>query len=156
MSEDSASCSECGTILPLSGERLPCPKCGGTRRTFNVHVVEGLAATAVANTASIIAQSFSSPSETSIVTLLDRPRSSAETSLEAAPKATKTVVLDPRFKLIFLSVLAITVACGAVEVILAATYRSPTPTQHDVLGSFDFAWKAGLGAIFGLLGGKQA
>jgi hypothetical protein len=37
---DSTSCSDCGNLFADSVERVPCPKCGGAKRTFSVFVCE--------------------------------------------------------------------------------------------------------------------
>jgi hypothetical protein len=65
-----------------------------------------------------------------------------------------TIVAAPAFKLIFLTVVGITLACGAAQVALAAGWEHPTANQQSAFEAIGFAWKAGIGAIFGLLGGK--
>lgn len=64
------------------------------------------------------------------------------------------VVVSPTFKLVFITVVVITVGCGMLEVVLAATWYTTTTNQQSVFEAVGFAWKAGIGAIFGLLGGK--
>jgi hypothetical protein len=66
----------------------------------------------------------------------------------------RTVVLQANFKLVFLSVLVITVAAIAAAILLAGVWPSPTANQQAVFEGVGFTWKAGVGAIFGLLGGK--
>jgi hypothetical protein len=66
----------------------------------------------------------------------------------------KTIIVNPTFKLVFLTVVAITIASGLAEVILASAWTVPTPNQQSAFDAMGFGWKAGLGAIFGLLGGK--
>jgi hypothetical protein len=63
-------------------------------------------------------------------------------------------VLSPTFKLVFLCVLFITLCCGTAQILLAAIWPAPTPNQHAAFEAMSFAWKLGLGAIFGLLGAK--
>ena len=68
--------------------------------------------------------------------------------------AASTTVLSPAFKLVFLSILLLTVVCGAAQLVLASVWTDPTPNQQGAFEAMGFAWKAGLGSIFGLLGGK--
>jgi hypothetical protein len=58
------------------------------------------------------------------------------------------------FKPIFWSVFAITVGSGVVNILIAYLWTDPTHNQQAMFEAFDFAWKAGIGAIFGLLGGR--
>jgi hypothetical protein len=39
---------------------------------------------------------------------------------------------------------------------MAGFWTTPTPNQQSAFEAIGFAWKAGIGAIFGLLGGKVA
>jgi hypothetical protein len=65
------------------------------------------------------------------------------------------VTRDPfPFKLVFVSVLAITVGSGLAAVLIAYLWIDPTHNQQAIFDALDFAWKAGIGAIFGLLGGR--
>lgn len=66
----------------------------------------------------------------------------------------RVAVLSPAFKLVFLSVLLLTVLCGAAQLALASVWTVPSANQQDAFLAMGFAWKAGLGSIFGLLGGK--
>jgi hypothetical protein len=56
--------------------------------------------------------------------------------------------------MLILTVAAITNLAGATEIILAAVWNAPTPNEQSSFEAIGFAWKAGVGAIFGLLGGK--
>jgi hypothetical protein len=58
------------------------------------------------------------------------------------------------FKLVFLTVVGITVLAGVAEIVMAAVWTNPTPDQQSTFEAAGFGWKAGIGAIFGLLGGK--
>jgi hypothetical protein len=58
------------------------------------------------------------------------------------------------FKLVFLSVLAITMYSGMADVLMASLWTEPTHNQQEIFDAFNFAWKAGIGAIFMLLGGR--
>ena len=55
---------------------------------------------------------------------------------------------------IFYGVLLITIGAGVGQVLLAGLWVHPTSVQLSVIESLGFAWKAGIGAIFGLLGGE--
>jgi hypothetical protein len=69
-----------------------------------------------------------------------------------------TVTLSPSFKLVFVSVLAVTVFCLIVSCCLVGlSIGSGHSMDKDVLGLFDLCsstFKLGFGAIIGLLGGK--
>jgi hypothetical protein len=65
-------------------------------------------------------------------------------------------VLKPAFKLVFLTVSAATLFSALVQLGIAHSWPQPTPVQQATFESFAFAWKAGFGAILGLLGGKLA
>lgn len=64
------------------------------------------------------------------------------------------IVVTPTFKMVFLTVVALTVLSGLVEIALAVVWIKPTENQQEVFDGFGFAWRAGVGALFGLLGGK--
>lgn len=63
-------------------------------------------------------------------------------------------VLSPYFKLIFLTVVVITVVAGGLHIFLAELWPNPTANQQSAFEAMGLAWKLGFGAIFGLLGGK--
>ena len=67
----------------------------------------------------------------------------------------KREVLSHNYKLLILVTAAITVASGLAEIILAAVWSNPTANQQTAFAAMDFAWKAGIGALFGLLSGKS-
>ena len=117
----------------------------------------------------IVVQSIERPTETSSVDAIREvsdkisklPDQTGYTkrayTTDAAPKRlpkSKAIVVSPTFKLIFLSVLGITIAAGIAQIIMASFWKVPTPPQQSVFDAMGFAWKAGIGAIFGLLGGK--
>jgi hypothetical protein len=67
-----------------------------------------------------------------------------------------TVTGSISFIWLFYIVLAITLLSGIAEFIIAYVLHGPTTDfQKGVFSDMQFAWKAGIGAIFGLLGGKQ-
>jgi hypothetical protein len=57
--------------------------------------------------------------------------------------------------LAFLTVAFITIGSIIGEGGLAIAYADPSHNIQTVFASLDFAWKAGVGAIFGLLGGRS-
>ena len=138
-----------------------------------VHVEEGL----FANTAAIVSEIVKHPLTASVVTsgaradaekILRAYESAAPTPqdalreirqmmqiLERPPRQGHATRIEPTFKLVFLTVVAITVLSFLAEVAMAQSWLPPSTDQHSVIEAADFAWKAGIGAIFGLLGGKQ-
>jgi hypothetical protein len=117
----------------------------------------------------VAAFSLFAPQTTEIVDLVEAsfPREAADkyTPIKASEDArnktketlrknTRYVVVAPTFKLVFLTVTVVTVVCGAMEVVLATLWEHPTANQQSAFEAIGFAWKAGIGAIFGLLGGK--
>ena len=118
--------------------------------------------TVFANTATIVSESITSPSESSIILpqavtppKADSPVRARTTDAAFDPsKVPGAIVLSPAFKLVFLSVLAITVLSGVAQIVMASLWNSPTGLQLDVFSAMGFAWKTGFGAIVGLLGGK--
>jgi hypothetical protein len=65
-----------------------------------------------------------------------------------------SVPINPHFRLIFITVVALTVLCGIGDILVAWDWTSPNGNQQSVFETLGFVWKAGVGAIFGLLGGK--
>jgi hypothetical protein len=66
------------------------------------------------------------------------------------------IIVSPTFKLIFLTVVVLTVASAIVATAIAFATNNSQPNQQAVFDSMNTAWQLGLGAIFGLLGGKAA
>jgi hypothetical protein len=67
----------------------------------------------------------------------------------------KPVKLSPVFRLVFFTVLALTVASGTTSVWLAGQ-KNLSPHQIRVFENTANTWQTGIGVIFGLLGGKAA
>jgi hypothetical protein len=64
--------------------------------------------------------------------------------------------VSANFKMVFLVVAAITVLSGIASIVLAGWWLTPTQNEQNVFDSMSFAWKAGIGAILGLIGGKAS
>ena len=62
----------------------------------------------------------------------------------------------PTVSLVFRGVLIVTIGSGLAQVMMAAFWTDPNSVQTSVIASMDFAWKAGVGAILGMLGSKGA
>jgi hypothetical protein len=71
------------------------------------------------------------------------------------PSRPKEIILDQRFKLVFLTITALTVGAALLNLGMIVFLPSPTPSQVDFMQHLTTAWVGGLGAIFGLLGGKS-
>ena|SRR5260370_849729 len=92
--------------------------------------------------------------ESEVVVKGEPLRTFLRTRQQTLEEMESTFVLSPRFKLIFLTVLGITVVAGVAQIVLAAVWQTPSPNEQSTFEAFGFAWKLGLGAIVGLLGGK--
>src|SRR5262245_4883594 len=126
----------------------------------------------LANTAAIVTETLTLPLTSSVI-ITDpnlppfRPTRSINTNDQPIvrpgpadrppqPAPSEPSIPVPKtFKLIFLTVVAITFVGFIAEIAMAAYWTSPTADQHNVVLAADFAWKAGVGAIVGLLSGKQ-
>jgi len=114
--------------------------------------------------ASVIAAVFKSPRQPSAVFFEKRifwtdapvfsPKATPADVAIGSDLAKHSVVVQPAFKMVFLTVAGMTIVAGAMEVILAFAWTMPTANQQSAFEAMGFAWKAGLGSIFGLLGGK--
>lgn len=137
----------------------------GGQRHFVLHAEAGHftvkgSSSAVVNTAIIASESLRSPLEISIV---EPSISGAPVNLgrhrvrDSATNALATkgpIAVTPTFKLVFLSVLAITALAGVAQIIMAFVWEKPTVAQQEVFEAMGSAWKTGFGAVVGLLGGK--
>jgi hypothetical protein len=105
-----------------------------------------------AKTANVLAETFKSPNSLS---LIDRATGSVMVpGAPLPPGAPPPSPLGPQFKWTFITVVVITVLSGIAAIILASVWTHPTPNQQTTFELFAFAWKVGIGAIFGLIGGK--
>jgi hypothetical protein len=113
-----------------------------------------------ANSAAIVTEVFKSPTSSSVV-ITGAGYTEPPKPVEPPPAPTlppeqgRKIPIQPTFKLVFLTVLGLTVVAFIAQVVMAAIWDKPTPNQQAVFEAAAFAWKAGIGAIFGLLGGKQ-
>jgi hypothetical protein len=121
------------------------PKKGNRGRGDVRSPPESAAGNLAANAVSIASVSLSSPSRASVITLRGH---------QSGSDLPRIVALTPAFKLVFLTVTTITILCGVAEIALAAAYVAPTFNQQAAFEAMAFTWKTGIGAIFGLLGGK--
>lgn len=127
------------------------------RLFHKVTVKEGL----FSNAAAVVSESLNYPrSGTLVFTTTERPpdypkleRPRAE-SPPPPPEQFVPKFISPTFKLVFLSVLGLTILGGVAEVIMAACWTAPTPNQQSAFEAAAFVWKAGVGAVLGLVGGK--
>ncbi len=86
--------------------------------------------------------------------LMHMMRFPADEEAQPRPKPKRKVSVPSHFKLVFLVVVGITVAAGLAQILMAAYWTMPTPNEQSVFEGMGFAWKSGIGAVFGLLGGK--
>jgi len=66
------------------------------------------------------------------------------------------IVTTPIFKIALNAVIALTMACPVAEILMATFWADPTAMQQATYNTMDFGWKAGFGALVGLVGGKNA
>jgi hypothetical protein len=116
----------------------------------------------VANTATIIGESLRSPRTDSVVELetgevvISTPSRPDMMGLGSSRNRTKKEALSATYKMVLIYVGALTLLSFVVEIALAIWGKDPpTGFQNTLFLGADFGWKAGFGAIVGLLGGKQ-
>ncbi|MFD8749388.1 hypothetical protein ACFV0O_00150 [Kitasatospora sp. NPDC059577] len=71
-----------------------------------------------------------------------------------APRRSNTVTITPVFRLVFFSVLGLTVASLVTTVWLVLAVHDPNDQAKSLVENLLTIAKLGVGAIFGLLGGK--
>ena len=64
------------------------------------------------------------------------------------------ISVTPAFKLIFLSVLSLTILSLVVTIALAVFVKSPSASVQGTIDTCSTTYKMGFGAIVGLIGGK--
>jgi hypothetical protein len=62
--------------------------------------------------------------------------------------------LTPVFKLVFLTVLGLTLLSLLIDLALVVTLNSPSSEAKSLIDACSTTWKTGFGAIVGLIGGK--
>ena len=116
--------------------------------------------TAVANTATIISETFRAPSRTTILVSAEEEKEEAKDRKPAKrvePQPTPAIVLDPLFKWALIAVAVITGVSFVAEMVLASLWTEPaTHFQETAFAALDWAFKGGVGVFIGLIGGKQA
>jgi hypothetical protein len=73
---------------------------------------------------------------------------------EATAHITHTATLTPAFKLVFLTVLGLTMTALILNVILVVLLSDPNDQAKSLIDTCSTIAKAGFGAIVGLIGGK--
>jgi hypothetical protein len=109
-------------------------------KVFTVRVPDNF----VANSTAVVSEIFVHPLACSTV---DHPTPS--------PPAAHVIRVDPKFKMIFLAICGFTVLSFVVDVIFTWLWTTPTVPQEAFLDHVGQAWAGGIGAICGLLGGKN-
>jgi len=69
---------------------------------------------------------------------------------------TPTVTVTSHFKMIWLTIVSITSALIILDILLSVLIKNPTDAVKNAIDMCDNLAKAGIGAIFGMLGGKVA
>lgn len=82
------------------------------------------------------------------------PRETAPATRDTHAAEIHLTTVTPVFKLIFLSVLAITLCALALNVILVVCIDSPNDQAKSLIDTCSTIVKTGFGAIVGLVGGK--
>jgi hypothetical protein len=117
-----------------------------------------------ASSAAIITEIFAAPKSDSIIDTIKAPLPPSGTpgghllgmAAKEKPQTIKQTAISSQFKLIFLSVLGLTVVLLVADVLLAHFWTQPTTSQLNVISTVDTVFKACIGAIIGLFGGKLA
>jgi hypothetical protein len=81
----------------------------------------------------------------------------AEQAKRSSPKASQlsiSGVVTPMFKLIFITVLCLTILSGLASLALGIWADSAKDTTKSLIETFSTTWKMGFGAIIGMVGGK--
>jgi hypothetical protein len=63
-------------------------------------------------------------------------------------------VVSPRFKIVLICVMLLTILCFFANLGLAIWGNDTVEAQENMRATCDFGFKAGFGAVLGLLGGK--
>jgi hypothetical protein len=150
-----------------------CPKCNveAAAERMVVHSSGGFFANTAATITSLAIQPFNTsyiemPAPPAAITTqppvvamdskLDQSTKRVRTT-DAAPKIkpkTTLVPVDLTFKQIVLTILVVSVAALVADWIAAAYWTIPTPNQQRVFDGLEWIYKAGFGAVTGLIGGQ--
>ena len=79
---------------------------------------------------------------------------SPASSTPEGPRVVSEATISPFFKLIFRTVLGLTVLSLAVDVALIMLINNPSEQAKGLIETCSTTWKMGFGAIVGLIGGK--
>jgi hypothetical protein len=113
-----------------------------------------------ANTAAVVSTTFSAPRSDSVVKILDNSDVFVAPGVRPLPKIpgitqrSKDIAVPAVFKMVFVAVFVITLGGGIAQIMMASAWTVTTANEQSVFEGMGFAWKSGIGAIFGLLGGK--
>jgi hypothetical protein len=98
---------------------------------------------------------FESP-DTSGMHAFGRQRTLGHARNEIRRRSRRKPHVGSAFALTFCGVFLITILCGAANIAMATIWIEPTPLQIASFEHSGTAWKLGVGALIGLLGGKTA
>ncbi len=84
----------------------------------------------------------------------EQPEKPAGTDEPVTQSQAPLVILRPTVKLVFLSVLALTILSLAVSISLAVMFPSPSDQIRGLIEMCSTTYKMGFGAVVGLIGGK--
>ncbi len=83
-----------------------------------------------------------------------RPVSDSGVTPPVADALATTV--SAHFKMIFIFIAVLTVACAAGNIWMAIGIVEPTDSQRDVMATMSTLWKMGFGSMVGLVGAKAS
>jgi hypothetical protein len=114
---------------------------------------------AISNVSAMVSAVLSSPFKDTILVPKEPPMKAPNDATQGAPKDAAQEPKDrvnSHFKLVFISVLAVTVACGIAGIVMAALWGEPfTDFQKQSFDRMAWGWTIGLGGILGLIGGNR-
>lgn len=151
-----------------------CPKCNveaAAERSTVIHSTGGFFANTAATIASVAIQPFSTSyiempappaaitTQPPVIAMDSKPDQSTKRvrTTDAAPKVkpkTTLVPVDLRLKQWVLTILVVSVAALVADSIAAAYWTIPTPNQQRIFDGLEWIYKAGFGAVFGLISGQ--
>jgi hypothetical protein len=81
-------------------------------------------------------------------------KSASTPSHETHIATSQAATLTPFFKLVFLTVLGLTVLSIVIDLFLVMLINNPSDQAKNLIETCSTTWKMGFGAIVGLIGGK--